>query len=118
MHAQKANGEKVSLPVVELKARPPVRSPQQSLQCTGKIYKHVAHQEEPEEIKQKEELIVRLTSFSGTKLAEQRACNSSHISTYMDRMGTTESREAMMIPISQMLAVSSRAHVGSPLALP
>lgn len=38
--------------------------------------------------------------------------------TYMERMGATESRDAMMMPISQMLAVSSRAHVGSPLALP
>lgn len=34
-------------PVVELKARPPVWCPQQSLQGTGKIDKHVAHQEEP-----------------------------------------------------------------------
>lgn len=56
----KPNDGKVSLPVVELKARPPVWCPQQSLQCTGKIYKHVAHQEEPEEVKQREELIVRL----------------------------------------------------------
>ena len=36
----------------------------------------------------------------------------------MERMGATASREAMMMPISQMLAVSRRAHVGSPLALP
>lgn len=36
----------------------------------------------------------------------------------MDRMGATASREAMMMPISQMLAVRSRAQVGSPLALP
>lgn len=71
MHAQKANGGKVSLPVVELKARPPVWCPQQSLQCTSKIYKHVAHQEEPEEVKQREELIPVTESFSGTKLAQQ-----------------------------------------------
>lgn len=58
MHAQKANCGKVSLPVVELKTRPPVWGPQQSLQSTGKIYKHVAHQEEPKEVKQREELIV------------------------------------------------------------
>lgn len=37
---------------------------------------------------------------------------------YMERMGATSSREAIRIPISQMQAVSSRAHVGSPLALP
>ena len=37
---------------------------------------------------------------------------------YMERMGATASREAMMMPISQMLAVSRRAQVGSPLALP
>lgn len=36
----------------------------------------------------------------------------------MERIGATESREAMMMPISQMLAVSRSAHVGSPLALP
>lgn len=37
---------------------------------------------------------------------------------YIERMGATASREAMMMPISQMLAVSSSAQVGSPLALP
>lgn len=58
MRAQKANGGKVSLPVVEFKTRPPVWCPQQSLQCTGKIYKHVAHQEEPERVKQRQESIV------------------------------------------------------------
>ncbi|TNN22552.1 hypothetical protein EYF80_067334 [Liparis tanakae] len=31
-------------------------------------------------------------------------------------MGATKSREAMRMPISQMQAVSSRDHVGSPLA--
>lgn len=36
----------------------------------------------------------------------------------MERMGATASREAIMMPISQMLAVSRRAQVGSPLALP
>lgn len=36
----------------------------------------------------------------------------------MERMGATASREAMMMPISQILAVRSRAQVGSPLALP
>lgn len=36
----------------------------------------------------------------------------------MDRMGATLSREAMRMPVSQMRAVSSRAHVGSPLAFP
>ena len=36
----------------------------------------------------------------------------------MDRMGATLSREAMRMPVSQMSAVSSRAHVGSPLAFP
>lgn len=35
--------------MVELKAWPPVRRPEQSLQRTGKIDKHVAHQEEPKE---------------------------------------------------------------------
>lgn len=39
----------MSSPVVELKAGPPVRRPKQSLQGTGKINKHVAHQEEPKE---------------------------------------------------------------------
>lgn len=38
-----------SSPVVELKARPPVWRPQQSLQGTGQIDEHVAHQEEPKE---------------------------------------------------------------------
>lgn len=38
--------------------------------------------------------------------------------THMDRMGATLSREAMRIPVSQMRAVSSKAHVGSPLAFP
>ena len=38
--------------------------------------------------------------------------------THMDRMGATLSREAMRMPVSQMSAVSSRAHVGSPLAFP
>lgn len=38
--------------------------------------------------------------------------------TYMERMGATASREAIMMPISQILAVSRRAQVGSPLALP
>ena len=37
---------------------------------------------------------------------------------YMERMGATASREAMMMPISQMAAVRRRAHVGSPLAFP
>lgn len=37
---------------------------------------------------------------------------------YMERMGATESREAMRIPLSQMQAVSRRDHVGSPLAFP
>lgn len=36
----------------------------------------------------------------------------------MERMGATESREAMRIPLSQMQAVSRRDHVGSPLAFP
>lgn len=40
------------------------------------------------------------------------------IISYMERMGATASREAMMMPISQMQAVSRRAQVGSPLALP
>ncbi len=35
------------VPVVEFKARPPVRGPEERLQRTGQIYKHVAHQEEP-----------------------------------------------------------------------
>lgn len=38
--------------------------------------------------------------------------------THMDRMGATLSREAIRMPVSQMRAVSSRAHVGSPLAFP
>jgi len=33
-------------------------------------------------------------------------------------MGATESKEAMIMPISQMQPVRRRAHVGSPLALP
>lgn len=41
--------------MVELKARPPVWRPQQSLQGAGKIDKHVAHQEEPEEKRTEEE---------------------------------------------------------------
>ncbi len=35
------------VPVVEFKAWSPVRGPEECLQCTGQIYKHVAHQEEP-----------------------------------------------------------------------
>lgn len=68
-HAKSKNG-KSSLPVVELEARPPVWCPQQSLQCTGKIHKHVAHQEEPEEVKKGR--IDRATQgCSGSKLAQQ-----------------------------------------------
>ena len=37
---------------------------------------------------------------------------------HMGRMGATASREAIRMPISQIHAVSSRAHVGSPFALP
>lgn len=36
----------------------------------------------------------------------------------MERMGATESSEAMRMPLSQMHAVSRRDHVGSPLAFP
>lgn len=35
------------VPVVELKAWPPVRGPEESLQRTGQVYKHVAHEKEP-----------------------------------------------------------------------
>lgn len=38
--------------------------------------------------------------------------------THMERMGATLSREAMRMPVSQMKAVSSSAHVGSPLDFP
>lgn len=104
--------------MVELKARPPVWCPQQSLQCTGKIHKHIAHQEEPKGIK-KEELNIQHVSSSLARLnLNSKECACALHCTYMDRMGATESSDAMMIPISQMLAVSSRAHVGSPLALP
>lgn len=34
-------------PVVELEAGSPVGGPQQGLQGTGQVHKHVAHQEEP-----------------------------------------------------------------------
>lgn len=37
---------------------------------------------------------------------------------YIERIGATESREAIRIPISQIQAVRTRAHVGSPFALP
>lgn len=47
-----------------------------------------------------------------------RRCGWTEHAAYMERMGATSSREAIRIPISQMQAVSSRAHVGSPLALP
>lgn len=47
-----------------------------------------------------------------------RRCRGTEHTAYMERMGATSSREAIRIPISQMQAVSSRAHVGSPLALP
>lgn len=36
----------------------------------------------------------------------------------MERIGATSSSDAMRMPISQIQAVSRRAHVGSPLALP
>lgn len=39
-------------------------------------------------------------------------------SSYMERMGATESREAIRMPLSQIQAVSRRDHVGSPLAFP
>lgn len=35
------------VPVVEFKARPPVWGPKESLQRTGQVYKHVAHEKEP-----------------------------------------------------------------------
>jgi len=35
------------VPVIEFKAWPPVRGPEESLQCTGQVYKHVAHEKEP-----------------------------------------------------------------------
>lgn len=38
--------------------------------------------------------------------------------TYMERIGATLSREAMRMPISQINAVRSKAHVGSPFAFP
>lgn len=47
---------------------------------------------------------------NGSKLV----CFSSH----MERMGATESSDAMRMPLSQMQAVSRRDHVGSPLAFP
>lgn len=47
-----------------------------------------------------------------------RRCGWTEHAAYMERMGATSSREAIRMPISQMQAVSSRAHVGSPLALP
>lgn len=37
---------------------------------------------------------------------------------HMERMGATESSDAMRMPLSQMQAVSRRDHVGSPLAFP
>lgn len=43
----------LSSPMVKLKARPPVWGPKQSLQSTGEIDKHVAHQEKPEEERDK-----------------------------------------------------------------
>lgn len=43
---------------------------------------------------------------------------SSSFPSYMERIGATESREAMRMPLSQIQAVSSRDHVGSPLAFP
>lgn len=45
-------------------------------------------------------------------------CVSQTSDVYIERIGATESREAIRIPISQMQAVRSRAHVGSPFALP
>lgn len=39
--------------MVKLKAGPPVWCPKQSLQGTGKIDKHVAHQEKPKEGREK-----------------------------------------------------------------
>lgn len=75
MHARaKNNGGKPGIPVVELEARPPVWCPQQSLQCTGEIHKHVAHQEEPEEVK-KGRVDCVTQGFSGTKLSQRRVCH-------------------------------------------
>lgn len=36
----------------------------------------------------------------------------------MERIGATESSEAIRMPLSQIQAVSRRDHVGSPLAFP
>lgn len=115
--------------MVELKARPPVRRPQQSLQGAGEVDEHVAHQKEPEERRTEErrrhiqkkkktsETERRIPTTTGLHSNEHRVRVELQCA-YMERMGATESREAMMMPISQMLAVSRRAQVGSPLALP
>lgn len=35
------------VPVVKLEAWSPVRGPEERLQCTSQVYKHIAHKKEP-----------------------------------------------------------------------
>lgn len=94
--------------MVKFKAWPPVRCPQKGLQGTGKIDKHIAHQEKPKD-KRKEKTVSSYNIFLIVNYC---------LHSYIDKIGATESREAMMIPISQILAVSNSAQVGSPFSLP
>lgn len=97
-------------PVIVFEARPPVGRPQQRLNSTGQINKQVTHEKKPAKNKHKLQLLI--------SALESRFIRRSDGKTDMERIGATASREAMRIPISQIPAVSSRAQVGSPLALP
>lgn len=58
----------------------------------------------------------KLMWWRQTKCAHAHTCNITV--SYIVRIGATMSRDAMRIPSSAIRAVSSRAHVGSPLAFP
>lgn len=99
-------------PVVELKARSPVGSPEQRLNGTGQVDKQVAHEKKPKSTNHTESLVMQSTvSNTEGKVGRLPAA-------HMERMGATLSREAMRIPISQIPTVSRRAQVGSPFLFP
>lgn len=99
-------------PVVVLESGAPVGCTQQCLHGTGQVHKHIAHEKEP--------ATVRTGGHGSGALTpeEQGHPHRKDRITHMESMGATLSREAMRMPISQMKAVSSSAHVGSPLDFP
>lgn len=116
--------------MVVAKAWAPVGGPQEGLYRTGQVDKHVAHKEEPggrgllsaggrAEKSQPSLQGWSQASFSfPAGLLGHEGASFGGGGAYMERMGATSSREAIRMPISQMQAVSRRAQVGSPFALP